>query len=204
MNRISRFSPRMEALIADSRKTFLRHGPRLFLVTRFVPGASAILTLLAGHLNAPRLQFALFNTIGAALWSGSAVALGAAFGDTVINALEQAQLSGGLLGGLAIAVMVAVALNARIRRRSVSSIRERFRNRAQRPSFPFARRWVSPNNTLCSYTDSQRRVRSQVPNVAAQNGSMPLGETHHLYSVGAADDASNGSNTLTAATGGVG
>lgn len=172
LNRIGRRSERMEALVANSRKAFLRHGPRLFLVARFVPGASAILTLLAGQLNAPRLQFALFNIIGAAIWAGSAIALGAAFGDTVINASGQAQLTGGVLGGLVIVVLVTLILIAKIRRRSVLSSRVRLQDRAQRPFSNFSRRWISPTITQYSYSRSQRRDQFQRVKDLAQNGLM--------------------------------
>ena len=53
------------------------------MVAKFVPGFAAVATSMAGVVRTPLLRFVLFDTIGALLWSGVAVALGWLFRDAV-------------------------------------------------------------------------------------------------------------------------
>ena len=62
---------------------FQRFGPPSMIIAKFVPGFASVATALAGALRLRYLAFALFDTMGAALWVGVGVALGYVFHDVI-------------------------------------------------------------------------------------------------------------------------
>lgn len=86
--RIGRSSPRMSAALAQGRKAYLRHGPVVLVFARFIPGAGAASTLLAGQIGMAKLHFVACSLLGSMLWSGSALALGAGFGEAILYAFD--------------------------------------------------------------------------------------------------------------------
>ena len=56
---------------------------------KFVPGFAAVATTLAGENRTPLLRFVLFDGMGALLWAGVAIALGAVFHDAVNEVLAR-------------------------------------------------------------------------------------------------------------------
>jgi len=104
--RIGRSSPRMSTALAQGRKAYLRHGPVVLVFARFIPGAGAVSTLLAGQIGMAKAHFVVCSLLGSMLWSGSALALGAGFGDAILYAFDSlkeylelglATLGGGVL-----------------------------------------------------------------------------------------------------------
>lgn len=85
IHRIGR-SPRMAAALAQGRQAYLRHGPLVLLFARFIPGAGAVSTLLAGQMAMARTHFVACSLLGSMIWSSSALALGAGFGEPILYA----------------------------------------------------------------------------------------------------------------------
>jgi len=94
------------------------------LVAKFIPGFSAVATAMAGLIGTRWRVFTLFDSLGALLWAGAAVALGAIFSDAVRDILDVLETLGkaGLLviaGGFATAIL----LKLRQRRRFYRQLR---------------------------------------------------------------------------------
>lgn len=64
-----------------------RHGVRVLMFARFVPGLSALSVPMAGALGVSWRTFLLYDAIGAVLWSGVAVALGVGFASHIVAVL---------------------------------------------------------------------------------------------------------------------
>lgn len=88
---ICRGSPRMSAAFVQGRKAYLRYGPVVLVFAKFIPGAGAVSTLLAGQMAMPRLHFVAYSILGSLLWSSSALALGAGFGGPILHAFDSLQ-----------------------------------------------------------------------------------------------------------------
>lgn len=96
-----------DSCVSATRETYSKWGAPSLLVSKFVPGFAAIGTVLAGSSRTPFGRFALFDGLGAALWAGVAVALGATFHDQIHRVLESVEAFGrlglvGVLGMLAL------------------------------------------------------------------------------------------------------
>lgn len=86
--RICRASPKMNAAFAQGRKAYLRYGPVVLVVAKFIPGAGAVSTLLAGQMAMTKTHFAAYSILGSLLWCSSALALGAGFGGPILYAFD--------------------------------------------------------------------------------------------------------------------
>jgi len=86
--RIGRSSPRTSAVLERVRKAYLRHGPVVMVFARFIPGAGAVSTLLAGQMAMSKAHFVACSLLGSMLWSSSAIALGAGFGEQILHAFD--------------------------------------------------------------------------------------------------------------------
>ncbi len=64
-----------------------RHGVRVLMFARFIPGLSALSVPMAGALGVTWRTFLLYDAIGAMLWSGVAVALGVGFSSHIVAVL---------------------------------------------------------------------------------------------------------------------
>lgn len=65
-----------------------RHGVRVLMFARFVPGLSALSVPMAGALGVSWRTFLMYDAIGTVLWSGVAVALGVAFASHIVAVLD--------------------------------------------------------------------------------------------------------------------
>jgi membrane protein DedA with SNARE-associated domain/rhodanese-related sulfurtransferase len=74
-----RLSLSPDKCVSDTERAFGRFGLKALLVTRFIPGLGAIAPALAGLSGYLRRHFALFDGLGATLWAGTALAVGAVF-----------------------------------------------------------------------------------------------------------------------------
>lgn len=77
-----------DSCIRQSQSLYLRIGPRALLISRFLPGASALTTTMAGMTRTPLPRFLAYDCAGAALWAGSALMLGSIFSSAVDRILD--------------------------------------------------------------------------------------------------------------------
>lgn len=134
---ICKVSLSRDSCIRQSQGLYLRIGPRALLISKFLPGAGALSTSLAGMTGTPMRRFLGYDLAGSALWVGSALLLGAIFADTVDSLLGWLRdyAARGLLVVLgAFALFIAWRLwqrfsllrrTARVPRISVEELRER-------------------------------------------------------------------------------
>lgn len=73
------------------------------MVAKFIPGFASIASVLAGAVGTRKASFLLFDLIGAAFWSGSAIYLGSLF-NTAVDELLSILISLGKLGALLLGV----------------------------------------------------------------------------------------------------
>ncbi len=72
-----------DSCVGLTRRVYGRWGPPSLIVSKYVPGFAAVATTLAGETGISLRRFALYDGIGALLWAGGAVALGAIFHEAV-------------------------------------------------------------------------------------------------------------------------
>ncbi|WP_160286172.1 DedA family protein/thiosulfate sulfurtransferase GlpE [Pseudomonas knackmussii] len=84
---ICRVSLSRDSCIRQSQSLYLRIGPRALLISKFLPGAGALSTSLAGMTGTAMRRFLGYDLAGSALWAGSALLLGAIFNDAVDHLL---------------------------------------------------------------------------------------------------------------------
>lgn len=134
---ICRISLSQDSCIRQSQGLYLRIGPRALLMSKFLPGASALSTTMAGMTRTAWRRFVGYDVAGAALWAGSALLLGGIFSETVdqlLGLLQEYAILGVMLLAGAFALFIAWRLwrrynllrrTARIPRISVDELRER-------------------------------------------------------------------------------
>lgn len=84
---ICRVSLSPDSCVRQTESIFSRWGARSLAVAKFIPGFASVATSMAGVVRVPVWKFALFDTIGAALWSGVAIGLGYAISDAINQVL---------------------------------------------------------------------------------------------------------------------
>jgi membrane protein DedA with SNARE-associated domain/rhodanese-related sulfurtransferase len=78
-----RLSLEPDSCVSDTEKVFSRFGTRVLIFAKFVPGLGAVATAMSGVVGAGLAGFLIYDLIGATLWSGAAVVIGAIFHDAV-------------------------------------------------------------------------------------------------------------------------
>ena len=96
-----------DSCVRRTENIFLRYGVRALLVTKFVPGLSAVAPPLAGIVGISAPRFAVYSALGGLLWGGTWTGIGYLAGDAVKEIPYQGQ---GQRVGAALAVVVAVGL----------------------------------------------------------------------------------------------
>jgi membrane protein DedA with SNARE-associated domain/rhodanese-related sulfurtransferase len=84
---ICRISLSPDSCVRQTESIFARWGARSLAVAKFIPGFASVATSMAGVVRLPVWKFALFDAIGAALWSGVAIGLGYAFSGAINEVL---------------------------------------------------------------------------------------------------------------------
>lgn len=105
-----RLSLEPDSCVTDTERVFARFGTRALLFAKFVPGLGAVATAMSGVVGAPVAGFVAYDTVGATLWAGSGVVLGAVFHDAVgdvFNELGRLGRVGGVLAVLMLAAFLA-------------------------------------------------------------------------------------------------
>ena len=94
------------------------------ILAKYIPGFAAVSTTLAGESGTDVRRFIVYDGIGAALWAGGAVALGAVFHEAVEALLAQLdQLGHVALLLLIVAIVLFVSFKWWQRRRFMAQIR---------------------------------------------------------------------------------
>ncbi|MBO1114051.1 DedA family protein [Bordetella petrii] len=119
---VCRFSISPSACVVTSNNAFRRFGPRSLLVAKFLPGAGAITTLLAGASGTRLRIFLLYDLGGSALWAGSALVLGFVFQETVMVVFKAVRpyIVTGLIGFILLTCAAIAVLVYRRRQERVS------------------------------------------------------------------------------------
>lgn len=110
MSTLCRISLSPDSCVRQTESIYARWGARSLLVAKFIPGFASIASALAGTVGTSRGKFLLYDGIGAALWSGLAIFLGALFNsaiDDVLSVLAQLGQYGMIMVAIAFAVFVA-------------------------------------------------------------------------------------------------
>lgn len=87
MGTLCRISLEPDTCIRKNRNLYLRFGPRVLIVAKFVPGLGALSTLMAGATDTPYRKFLFYDAIGSLLWIMSGLLLGLIFHKAVLHVL---------------------------------------------------------------------------------------------------------------------
>jgi membrane protein DedA with SNARE-associated domain/rhodanese-related sulfurtransferase len=98
-----------DSCVRQTESIYERWGAPSLMVAKFIPGFAAVATSMAGTVRTPLWRFALFDSIGAFLWSGVAVALGWGLHDAV-NEVIAVLLQAGRWGVVTLIVALALYL----------------------------------------------------------------------------------------------
>ncbi len=125
LGRLCRISLSPDSCVRRTENFLARHGLRSLLVAKFIPGINTAAAPLAGSSRVAWWRFLVFDTLGAALWAGTFVALGLVFRrqlEAVATLAAHASLVAVLLlvGGCVIAYVVN---KYRDRRRMLDGLR---------------------------------------------------------------------------------
>jgi membrane protein DedA with SNARE-associated domain/rhodanese-related sulfurtransferase len=85
---LCRISLSPDSCVRQTESIFTRWGARSLTVAKFIPGFASVATAMAGIVRLSPWRFLLFDAIGAALWSGVAIALGFVFRNAVNDLLD--------------------------------------------------------------------------------------------------------------------
>ncbi len=104
---LCRVSLSPDSCVRQTESIFTRWGAPSLMVAKFVPGFASVATAMAGVLRIPLWRFIPADAIGAALWSGVAIALGYIFRDAIDDVLAVLQAMGEI--GLVVIALAFVA-----------------------------------------------------------------------------------------------
>ena len=109
MSTLCRISLSPDSCVRQTESVYVRWGASSLLVAKFIPGFASIGSGLAGAMGTRFIVFVFFDSLGAALWAGTAIWLGSLFSTTVDDLLEVLESLGKwglLLIGLALIAFV--------------------------------------------------------------------------------------------------
>jgi membrane protein DedA with SNARE-associated domain len=104
---LCRVSLEPDSCVRKTEDAFGRHGARVLVFAKFVPGLNTVAPPLAGIVGMSVWRFLVFSAAGALVWAGVFIGLGYAFSDR----LERVAVAAGRLGAWLVAILV-VALAA--------------------------------------------------------------------------------------------
>jgi membrane protein DedA with SNARE-associated domain len=87
---ICKVSLEPDSCVRRTENIFVKYGLRSLLVSKFIPGLSALAAPLAGGSGANFGRFLLFDSLGALIWIGSYVLVGYLFSDQLEDAVAYA------------------------------------------------------------------------------------------------------------------
>jgi membrane protein DedA with SNARE-associated domain/rhodanese-related sulfurtransferase len=89
-----RISLSPESCVGRTRRVYGRWGAPSLILAKYIPGFAAVATTLAGETGTSLRRFVIYDAIGAALWAGGALALGAIFHEAVEAVLVELERLG--------------------------------------------------------------------------------------------------------------
>jgi len=99
---LCRLSLSPDSCVRQTERFFIRWGVGSLVVAKFVPGLSTVAPPLAGAMGLRPGAFMVFNSLGAAVWAGSALLLGWLLADQIDSLIEfLARMGGYALSALA-------------------------------------------------------------------------------------------------------
>jgi membrane protein DedA with SNARE-associated domain/rhodanese-related sulfurtransferase len=104
---LCRISLSPDSCVRQTEAIFTRWGAQSLMIAKFIPGFASVATAMAGVLRVPLWRFVPADAIGAALWSGVAIALGYIFRNAIDDVLTVLQELGKI--GLVLIVLVFIA-----------------------------------------------------------------------------------------------
>ena len=111
MGKLCRISLSPDSCLKQTESIYLRIGPPALLFCKFIPGFASISSALAGSTGTRLAVFILFDTLGCAIWAGSAIWLGATFSnaiDELLNKLVEMGKWGAGLVLIGLAIFIAL------------------------------------------------------------------------------------------------
>jgi membrane protein DedA with SNARE-associated domain len=106
-----------DSCVRQTENVFLRFGVRALLVTRFVPGVSAVAPPLAGVFGVGAPRFLLYSALSGLLWGGTWSGVGYLLGDAVKDVPYESQRVGAALAVLVVIGVVGYVAFKWVRRR---------------------------------------------------------------------------------------
>jgi len=103
---LCRISLSPDSCVRQTEAIFTRWGAQSLMVAKFIPGFASVATAMAGVLRVPLWRFVPADAIGAALWSGVAIALGYIFRNAIDDVLTVLQELGKI--GLVLIVLAFI------------------------------------------------------------------------------------------------
>jgi membrane protein DedA with SNARE-associated domain len=117
LERYGRYAGLTHGRIAHMDRFFTAHGNKTILVARFITGLRVFAALLAGSARMPWRMFAIYNMLGAVLWS-IAISLAGFFFGRSWDVLEHWIKGAGLIAlGIAVAAVATMIVIKRRKRR---------------------------------------------------------------------------------------
>lgn len=124
LNLVCRVSFEPDSCVRMTQDSFQKHGAKLLLFSKFVPGLSTAAPPLAAIMKMPILRFVAWDVAGSSLWAGLFIGLGYVFRTQLEDvALLAAQLGFGLIVLLAVGLAGYVGKKLIQRRRFLRMIR---------------------------------------------------------------------------------
>ncbi|HUQ73539.1 MAG TPA: DedA family protein/thiosulfate sulfurtransferase GlpE [Burkholderiales bacterium] len=124
MSLLCRVSLSPDSCVRQSEYHFARWGKAALVVSKFVPGLSAITPPLAGAMGMSWPSFVVLNGIGIALWAGIPIGAGMLFHDQIRRVLAALERYGALAAAVLGAALAAyIALKWWERRRFYRALR---------------------------------------------------------------------------------
>jgi rhodanese-related sulfurtransferase len=116
---ICRLSLSRDTCVKKTERFFGRWGVRVLAVAKFVPGLSIVSIPMAGAMGTRYRTFLTYDSIGAALWSGTGLIIGALFAKQIDMLFALAGRLGRTAALVAVALLLAYAAYRWIRRRQL-------------------------------------------------------------------------------------
>ena len=107
---LCRISLEPDSCVRSTEDIFERYGARALLITKFIPGLSAVSTPLAGIIHMNLARFFLFDILGIYIWIGAYTLFGYIFSKELDRALVYAMGMGQTLLVLATSVLAIYIL----------------------------------------------------------------------------------------------
>ena len=121
---LCRISLEPDSCVRRTEDAFGRHGARVLVIAKFIPGLSTVAPPLAGIVGIPTWRFLVFSAAGGLVWAGLFVGLGYVFSDQLERlAAAAGRLGGWLVAGLAVALGAYVAWKFVARQRFLRRLR---------------------------------------------------------------------------------